>query len=102
MHRELNSFTDSLLNAAEVPHAVPRIDVPNVSGVIPSGKVSQAPGLVKAVYSQSTAYMAVAAAEMIIELTTTAQSAETLIKANVEMAVAAVQIANDFRRPNRV
>jgi hypothetical protein len=46
--------------------------------------------------------MAVAAAEMIIELMMTAQFAWTRMKAKVESAVAKVQIARDLRRPSRV
>jgi hypothetical protein len=46
--------------------------------------------------------MAVAAAEMNIELTMTAQSCSTRIKANVERLVRVVQIASDFRLPKRV
>ena len=46
--------------------------------------------------------MAVAAAEMVIELTITAQSSLTLMNANVEILVRIVQIAKDFRRPSRV
>ena len=52
--------------------------------------------------SHKTAYIAVADAEMIIELTTTAQSCETLINAKVDNAVAVVQIANDLRLPSLV
>jgi len=64
--------THNLLRAAEVPHAVPLIFVPKVSGVIPS-IISVDPDEPVA-NSHSTAYIAVADAEMIIELTTTAQS----------------------------
>jgi hypothetical protein len=46
--------------------------------------------------------MAVADAEMIIELTTTAQSCETLMNAKVERAVAVVQMASDLRLPSFV
>lgn len=46
--------------------------------------------------------MAVAAAEMIIELTITAQSSSTRMKANVAMLVKIVQIARDLRRPSLV
>lgn len=46
--------------------------------------------------------MAVAAAEMIIELTITAQSSSTRMKANVAKLVRIVQIARDFRRPSLV
>lgn len=46
--------------------------------------------------------MAVAAAEMVIELTMTAQSASTVMNANVDMLVRMVQIAKDLRRPSRV
>ena len=46
--------------------------------------------------------MAVAAPEMIIELTMTAQLARTRMKANVDSAVAMVQIASDLRRPSDV
>ena len=53
-------------------------------------------------YSHKTAYIAVADAEMIMELTTTAQSSETLMNAKVDNAVAVVHIAKDFRRPSRV
>lgn len=49
-----------------------------------------------------TAYIAVAAAEMIMELTITAQFAFTRINANVDNAVAMVHIAKDFRRPRLV
>lgn len=46
--------------------------------------------------------MAVAAAEMIMELTITAQFCSTRMKANVDREVRMVQIANDFRRPSLV
>ena len=46
--------------------------------------------------------MAVAAADIVIELTITAQFTDTLMNANVDKAVAVVQIANDLRRPNLV
>lgn len=46
--------------------------------------------------------MAVAAAEMNMELTMTAQSCSTLIKAKVETLVNIVQIDRDFRLPKRV
>lgn len=53
-------------------------------------------------YSQRTAYMAVAAMEMTIELMIMATSSRTRINANVDNPVAAVQMARDFRRPRRV
>lgn len=73
-----------------------------VSCRLPSGQLSfsqdeQCPG-----HAHSTAYMAVAAAEMIIELTMTAQSASTRMKANVARLVRTVQMASDLRRPNLV
>ena len=46
--------------------------------------------------------MAVAARAMTILLVMTAQLASTRMNANVERAVAMVQIANDFRRPSEV
>jgi hypothetical protein len=46
--------------------------------------------------------MAVAAAEMNIELTMTAQSCSTLMNANVDTLVSIVQIDNDLRLPRRV
>jgi hypothetical protein len=46
--------------------------------------------------------MAVAAAEMTMELTITAQSFSTRMKANVEILVRIVQMAKDFRRPSLV
>lgn len=50
----------------------------------------------------NTAYIAVAAIEINIELTTTAVSLLTRIKMNVETPVASVQMASDFRLPRRV
>ena len=78
------------------------MEVPNVSGVIPSSEsVWITVGSID-LDLQRTAYMAVAAAEMNIELTMTAQSCSTRIKANVDRLVSIVQIASDFRLPKRV
>jgi hypothetical protein len=53
-------------------------------------------------YSHNTAYMAVAAAEMIIELTITAKVDLTRMNAKVDKAVATVQIARERRLPSLV
>ena len=53
-------------------------------------------------YLHNTAYIAVAAAEMNIELTMTAQSCSTRMKAKVEREVRIVQMASDFLLPKRV
>jgi hypothetical protein len=98
----LTIVTYNLDKAADVPHAVPLIDVPNVSGVIPSVLVSGIPGPQDRLDSHKTAYMAVAAAEMNIELTITAQSCSTRMKAKVDRLVKIVQIARDFLLPRRV
>jgi hypothetical protein len=50
----------------------------------------------------NTAYIAVAAAEINIELTMTAQSCSTRMKAKVDKLVNIVQIASDFLLPKRV
>ena len=52
--------------------------------------------------SHSTAYMAVAAVLINIELMVTARLLDTAKKANVANPVAIVQIASDFRRPRLV
>jgi hypothetical protein len=92
------------LKAAEVPHAVPLIAMPKTSGVMPSGErvVSRKidirqPALqnrrMPCLDSHSTAYMAVPARLISIELTRTAHSATTAVKANIARAVASVNIA---------
>lgn len=69
--------------AADVPDAVPRISMSKVSGVMP----------------YSTAYIAVPAALIIIELTVAAQPEETTMKANIAIAVRTVKSARLRRRP---
>lgn len=59
-------------------------------------------GSKQTVNSQSTAYIAVAAVLMIIELIMTAILLDTARKAKVATPVATVQIANDFLRPRLV
>lgn len=99
-----NARTYSRLRAADVPHAVPLIEVPKVSGVIPSASRLYQPMFYAEhpLNSQRTAYIAVAAAEITIELMTTAHFCSTRMNAKVERPVHSVHIARDFRRPSRV
>lgn len=99
-----NARTYSRLRAADVPHAVPLIEVPKVSGVIPSTSRLYQPMFYAEhpLNSQRTAYIAVAAAEITIELMTTAHFCSTRMNAKVERPVHNVHIARDFRRPSRV
>jgi hypothetical protein len=94
--------TYNLERAADVPQAVPLMEVPKVSGVIPSKFVSGDQSVRQTRSLHKTAYIAVAAAEMNIELTMTAQSCSTRMKAKVERLVNIVQIASDFLLPKRV
>jgi hypothetical protein len=100
----MDVWTNKRLKAAEVPHAVPLIAMPKTSGVMPSGERVESrnidirqPALqnrwMRRLDSQSTAYMAVPARLISIELTRTAHSATTAVKANIARAVASVNIA---------
>jgi hypothetical protein len=97
-------WTYKRLEAAEVPHAVPLIAMPKTSGVIPSGESVKSRKIAicqpacqdrsrQCLDLHRTAYMAVPARLISIELTRTAQSATTAVKANIARAVASVNIA---------
>jgi hypothetical protein len=107
----MNVSTYKRLKAAEVPHAVPLIAMPKTSGVMPSGERVESRKIdirQPAFQDRSrqcldlhrTAYMAVPARLISIELTRTAHSATTAVKANIARAVASVNIARLRLLPN--